>query len=145
MSSKSSFTRPRNLRVHWDDEPDHELHGAVIYMKRLSVDALRELSTLGGADDDDAVDGAGFGMIVDRLADGLVSWNLVEESEPDTEVIPRPATREELVSDGALCMAILDKWMDVAGSVSSPLGRRSNSGSPSPAVSALTDLPSVSL
>lgn len=146
MSSKSSFTRSRHLRVHWDDEPEHEFHGAVIYMKRLSIDALKELSTLDIPEgDDEAVDSTTFTLIVDRLAAGLVSWNLVEESEPGTEMVRRPATEEELRSDAALCMALLEKWMDVAGSVSGPLARRSNSGSPSPAVSALTDLPSESL
>lgn len=148
VSSKSSFTRSRHLRVHWDDEPEHELHGAVIYMKRLSIDALKELSTLDvPEDDDEAADSAGFTLIVDRLTAGLVSWNLVEESDPEMGAVgaPRPATEEELRSDAALCMALLEKWMDVAGSVSGPLARRSNNGSPSREVSALTDLPSESL
>lgn len=146
MSSKSSFTRSRHLRVHWDDEPEHEFHGAVIYMKRLSIDALKELSTLDVPEsDDDAVDSAGFGLIVDRLTAGLVSWNLVEEAEEGSKPAPRPATEEELRSDAGLCMALLEKWMDVAGSVSAPLERRSNSGSQSREVSALTDLPSESL
>jgi hypothetical protein len=131
--------------VHWDDEPDSEFHGAVIYMKRLSIDALRELSTLDAPEsDDDVVDSAGFSMIVDRLTAGLVSWNLVDGSE-DGEPLPRPATGEELRSDAALCMALLDKWMDVAGSVSGPLAQRSTNGSRSPEVSVLTDLPSESL
>lgn len=151
MSGKSSFTRSRHLRVHWDDEPQHELHGAVIYMKRLSVDDLRDMSTMDVPEDDDApVDGEALERIVDRLAAGLVSWNLVDVDDSDgppgaTGRRERPATREELVGDAVLCMALLDKWMRVAGSVSGPLERRSNSGSPSPAASALTDLPSQSL
>jgi hypothetical protein len=140
MSSKSSFERPRHLRVHWDDEPDHELHGAVIFMKRLSVDGLKELSTMDVPEsDDEAPSGAAFDLIVGRLTEGLVSWNLTDDGEP------RPATSEELRSDAALCMALLERWMDVAGSPSGPLGRRSNNGSASPEVSALTALPSVSL
>ncbi len=142
MSGKSSFTRARHLRVHWDDEPDHELHGAVIRMKRLSIRDLEELSRmdLPEGDDDDAVDSSTMMRIIDRLIDGLVSWNLVDDDGED-----RPATREELESDATLALAILEKWMDVAGSVSGPLERRSSSGSPSRAVSALTALPSESL
>ncbi len=140
MSSKSKFERPRHLRVHWDDDPDHELHGAEIRMKRLSVDDLRELSTMDLPEgDDDAIDGSTLTLIVDRLADGLVSWNLTEDGED------RPATREELMEDASLCMAILERWMAVAGSVSAPLDRRSTNGSRSQAVSALTELPSASL
>lgn len=139
MSSKSSFERPRNLRVHWDDDPEHELHGAVIFMKRLSIDALRELSTLDVPDDDEEVDAGQLDLLVDRLAGGLISWNLAEGGEP------RPAVRDELVSDANLCLAILGKWMAVAGSTSGPLDRRSTNGSRSPGVSALTDLQSESL
>ncbi len=138
MSGKSRFNRPRHLRVHWDDEPEHELHGAEIRMKRLSVEDLQEMSTMDIPEDDEKVDGAQLKSIVDRLANGLVSWNLVD-GEDD-----RPATRDELASDATLCMALLDRWMSVAGGVSDPLARRSTSGSPSQAVSALMDLPSES-
>jgi len=139
VSSKSTFTRDRYLRVHWDDDPDHEFHGAVIRMKRLSIDDLQEMSTMDIPEGNDEVTAAQLTMIVERLADGLMSWNLVDEE--GNERAPSPS---ELRADAALCMALLDKWMHIAGSVSGPLDGRSINGSQSRAASALMDLPSES-
>lgn len=135
------YKRSRTVKLVWAD--DHELAGLEVRARRVSIEALLELSPvlemdLGGLSAEDLRQMRDMFCEFGRL---LVSWNLVDEYD-----VPVPCTPEEFVAqDLAFINEIITAWAEHIAGVAAPLGKRSSSGDPSLEASLPMDVSSGSL
>lgn len=158
MSSKSRF-RPNNRRYElvWPDE--HELSGLVVKFRAMRLGELEKLGSLydqfqvAGSDDASSADKMKLlGVMVEKLAGALVTWNRMDEDSmrwddemeeyvetPETRLLPADANGLRALEDWEF-MAIMEAYFNVAVGVNGDLGKDLSSGSPSPVELLMTEL-----
>jgi hypothetical protein len=131
----AGFSRS-NLLLVWPE--DHELHGLEIRMKRLSVGDMFYATQLAEIGEEIAQQFEQLDDLFGLMCTSIVSWNM---NDPDDESIvmaiekgePRKGDKAATGMfrlDVGMFMAILETWLEVAGSVPDPLPKKSNSSKP---------------
>lgn len=136
-----AYKRMKTIDIGW--KAGHELEDLHVTMKRLSIGKMADFAGLADMKERELRGAAAlkvFGDITETIADGLVSWDLLEDVEvkdDDGNVTvlkdqPVPATLEGLRrQDLDFVFELMSAWMDLGAGVSDPLSTSSSGGLPS--------------
>lgn len=96
--------------------------GLVVRMKSIRLGKLRKI--IATVDDLDSADDSTLDEVINLLAGGLVSWNLVDEDDQ-----PIPADKDGLDElELPTALAIVSSWIEAVTGVEEELGKDSPSG-----------------
>lgn len=100
----------------------------------ISVAALQSKAKASAASGEDQVSEA-MSLLLDRFADALVEWNLVDRHGNEI-----PATRAGVGAQSLkFIMELIGAWMDAVGNVSDPLEKPSANGESALGLSEMTE------
>lgn len=126
------YKRNRTVELKFGDDTG-DMAGFEITLRRLSIGQVLDISELADIPDDTSLTEQKqiVGKLADRVAEQIVSWNLLDDDEQPIAPSAAALRNEDL----AFLQGIVDAWLEAVGGVSGPLDRPSSNGAPSPAVS----------